>query len=94
MNKLSFWHKLAFIANCCWLAAWAMRYKAFFPEGDVRSTVLVTGLVLSYGLNLLANGWALILLLGGRLRANAIPRWLLIVNFLFLLVQYYLFFKS
>lgn len=92
MNTSSFWHKLAFIANCCWLAAWALRYNAFLPDGNIRSTVLVTGLVLAYGLNVLANGWTLVLFLRGRLRTCSTPRWLLLVNFLFLLPQFYLFF--
>lgn len=92
MNKSSFWHKVAFIANCCWLIAWAMKYKAFLPDGHIRSTVLVTGLVLAYGLNVLANAWSLALFLRGRLAGASAPRWLLIVNFLFLLPQFYLFF--
>jgi len=92
MNTFSFWHKLAFIANCCWLLAWAMKYKAFLPDGHIRSTVLVTGLVLAYGLNVLANAWTLVLFLGGRLSASEAPRWLLVLNFLFLLPQFYLFF--
>jgi len=92
MNKFSFWHKVAFIANCCWLIAWAMKYNAFLPEGHIRSTVLVVGLVMACVLNALANAWTLILFLGGRLQSAAAPRWLLVLNFLFLLPQFYLFF--
>jgi hypothetical protein len=90
MNKFSFWHKVAFIANCCWLLTWAIRYKAFLPDGDMQSTIVVTGIVLAIGLNLLANVWTGILFLRGKLPANT-PRWLLTVNFLFLLPQCYLF---
>ncbi|HEY4151246.1 MAG TPA: hypothetical protein VGM41_20050 [Chitinophagaceae bacterium] len=92
MNKFSFWHKLAFIANCCWLITWAIRYRSFLPDGNVQSTIVVTGLVLASGLNLLANLLTGFLFLRGKLPAGT-PRWLLTVNFLFLLPQLYLFFR-
>ncbi len=75
MNKFSFWHKLAFIANCCWLITWAIRYRSFLPDGDIQSTIVVTGLVLASGFNLLANLLTGILFLRGKLPAGA-PRWL------------------
>jgi hypothetical protein len=92
MNQISFWHRVAFIANCCWLATWGIRYYAFLPEGNIQSTIVVTGLVLAVGLNLLANVLTAVLFLRGRLRGTSTPRWLLLVNFLFLLPQLYLFF--
>ncbi len=90
MNKFSFWHKLAFIANCCWLLTWGIKMYSFSPDSNIQSTVVVIGLVMASGLNLLVNLWTGLLFLRGRLPANT-PRWLRTVNFLFLLPQLYLF---
>lgn len=92
MNKLSFWHKVAFLANVCWLATWGIKYYSILPNGDLQSTVLVTGLIMANIINLLTNLATAISFLRGKL-SGAVPRWLLIANFLFLLPQFYLFFK-
>jgi hypothetical protein len=92
MNKLSFWHKLAFIANICWLLTWLLKYYVFIPKGDLQSTVIITGLVIANAVNGIVNLCTGILLLQKKLPAD-IPRWLMISNFIFLLPQLYLFFK-
>jgi hypothetical protein len=92
MDKISFWHRTAFLANCCWLAAWAMKYGNLLPEGGLRSTVLVTGLFMAYLVNTLVNLLTGLLLLRGRFPLN-LPRWLMVSNFLFLIPQLYIFFK-
>jgi len=91
MNKLSFWHKLAFIANACWLATWALKHYPL-PNGDIQSTIVVTGLVMAYVVNLFVNLWSVVLLLQHKLWGKA-PRWLIIINFLFLIAQVYLLVK-
>jgi len=92
MNKLSFWHKVAFIANICWLLTWGIKYYSIIPPGDLQSTVVITGLLIANIVNLLVNVVTGILFALKKLPAG-IPRWLMIVNFLFLLPQFYLFFK-
>lgn len=92
MAKLSFWHKVAFIANICWLLTWGIKYYDMVPDGDLKSTIIITGLLIANTVNFFVNLATGILLLGKRLPAD-IPRWLIIVNFLFLLPQFYLFFK-
>jgi hypothetical protein len=92
MVKLSFWQKLAFLANLCWLATWAMKFYNFLPEGEIRSTILVTGLLLAYILNITVNFFTGLLFIRGKLPPSH-PRWIIGVNFLFLLPQLYLFFK-
>jgi hypothetical protein len=92
MNKLSFWHKLAFIANICWLLTWILKYYVFIPKGDLQSTVIITGLVTANIVNGIVNLWTGFLLSQRKLPAD-IPRWLMIANFIFLIPQLYLFFK-
>jgi hypothetical protein len=72
MNKLSFWHKLAFIANICWVATWFMKYYSFIPGGDLQSTIIVTGLITA-NVNVLVNGCTCIYWLRKRL-AGKVPR--------------------
>ena len=92
MNKLSFWHRLALIANICWLLTWVMKYYVFIPKGDLQSTVIITGLVTANVVNLLVNLWTGVLLSLRKLPGDT-PRWLMTANFIFLLPQLYLFFK-
>jgi hypothetical protein len=92
MNKLSFWHKLAFLTNCCWLASQVMKYIFLLRQQSATvSTILVMGLLMAYIVNTAVNLWTSLLFLKGKLN-NKAPRLLIIVNFLFLLAQLYLFF--
>jgi len=92
MDKLSFWHRLAFIANLCWLAAWCMKYYTILPKGDVQSTVIITGLFTANIVNFIVNfctcAWWFRKKLAGK-----VPRWLIIINFIFLIAQLYIFIK-
>lgn len=90
MNKLSFWHKLAFLCNICWLAAIGMKYGVVLRQSSATSTILVVGLLLAYLINTVVNLWSGYLFMLGRLKGK-VSRWLLIVNFLFLMIQLYLF---
>jgi hypothetical protein len=92
MNKLSFWHKFAFIANICWLLTWVMKYYSIIPKGDLQSNVIIIGLVMANIVNGIVNLWTGLLLSQKKLPAG-IPRWLMTVNFIFLVPQLYLFFK-
>jgi hypothetical protein len=93
MNKLSFWHKVAFIANICWLATWGIKYFSILPKGDLQSTVIITGLIIANVVNVIVNCCTGILLFQRKLPAAGAARWLMTVNFIFLLPQLYLFFK-
>ncbi|GAC1449257.1 MAG: hypothetical protein NVSMB7_11240 [Chitinophagaceae bacterium] len=92
MDKLSFWHKLAFIANLCWLATWCMKYYTILPKGDFQSTVIVTGLITANIVNFLVNMFTCIYWFRKKL-AGKVPRWLVIINFIFLMFQLYIFIK-
>ncbi len=91
MEKISFWHKLAFIANLCWLATWLLKYYTL-PNGDIQSTIVVTGLVFAYVVNLIVNIWSVLLFFRHQLWGKA-PQWLIIVNMIFLIAQAYFLIK-
>lgn len=91
MNKLSFWHKLAFITNVCWLITWFMKYYTIIPKGDLQSTIIITGLITS-NVNFLVNAVTCFYWLQKKL-SGKVARWLIIINFIFLIAQLYMYIK-
>jgi hypothetical protein len=92
MDKLSFWHRLAFIANLCWLTTWFMKYYTIFPKGDLQSTIIVTGLITANIVNFLVNLFTCYYWFRKRL-AGKVPRWLLLANVVFFIAQLYIFIR-
>lgn len=92
MNKLSFWHKLAFITNVCWLAAWLLKYYTLISPGVLQSTILVNGLLLAYLVNIPLCLFTLFLVINKKLPAG-LPRWLCLINGLFCITQLYILLK-
>lgn len=78
--------RVAFICNICFLLASFVQWLPNPPEGIVVSYVILLGYLLSGLVNVVVNGWVLTLLLVRRLRAAAVPTWLLIVNFIFFIL--------
>jgi hypothetical protein len=89
MRLLRSLSRVAFICNICFLFTVLQRYLPHPPEGEVIQTILVMGFFLGAVVNILLNVPLIIMLIFGRLRRSGIPAWLLIVNFLFFLVQIY-----
>ena len=90
MRLIRFFSRIAFICNICFLAvavASNRHWLESLPNNDLLSDILVLGELLSVVVNLLVNLALAVLLLAGRLRRSAIPVWLLIVNFVFFIVQ-------
>jgi hypothetical protein len=72
--------------------ATGMRYGVMVPgQNSAVSTILIVGLLMAYLINTLVNIWSGYLFICGRIKEKT-PKWLLIINFLFLLAQLYLFF--
>ena len=92
MNRLSFWHKLAFIANLCWLLTWILKYYPIIPKGDFQSTIIITGLITANIVNFLVNLATCIYWFRKKL-AGKVPRWLITINFIFLIAQLYIYIK-
>lgn len=90
MDKLSFWHRVAFIANCCWLLSWVLKYYTFLPPGGMQSILIITGLVIANTVNFLVNAVTCAYWFRKQL-AGRVPRWLVLINFTFLAAQLYIF---
>jgi hypothetical protein len=92
MPKLLFLSRVAFICNVCYLLSFLLRTTSFIQSGHASSVVIILGNLLAIILNIIVIfGYAIcffILKVGG-----PYPKWLIIINFLFLLVQSIVFFS-
>ena len=79
--------RVAFICNVCFLLASFIQWLPHPPEGELISDIIVLGYIGSLLINLIVNGAVLFLFVIGRLKAAAIPVWLLVVNLLFFVLQ-------
>ncbi len=82
--------RVAFICNVCLLLASFIQWLPHPPEGQLTTQVIVLGWLLSLLFNIIVNGLVIILFAIRKLRAAAIPRWLLVANFIFFLLQLFL----
>ena len=90
MQLLRFLSRVAFICNICFLLASFMQYMPKPPEGGWVSTGIVLGYMVSILVNVVVNCWLIVLLFAKRLRTAGVPLWLLIVNFIFFMIQLFL----
>lgn len=79
--------RVAFICNVCFVLTSCVQYLPHPPEGDLISTIIVLGYFLAMTINVLLNLVLIIMWIFGKLPAARIPAWLLIVNFLFFILQ-------
>jgi hypothetical protein len=90
MKTILFVSRVTFIYNLCMLGALLIRFYDFMPEGAMRSTILIGGLVLSVAFN---TAWVLcigFLFIRGKKWKFFQPVWLFAVNFLCFIFQIYL----
>jgi hypothetical protein len=87
MRLIRFFSRVAFICNICFLAASLTQWLPALPDNALLSDIIILGYLVSIVVNLLVNLALLLLLLVGRLRRANVPVWLLIVNFVFFIVQ-------
>jgi hypothetical protein len=87
MRLLRFLSRVAFIFNICFLAAAFSQWLPGLPDNAPTWSILALGYFLSIIINVIVNATVLFLFLIRRLRTAAIPPWLLVVNFLFFIVQ-------
>jgi hypothetical protein len=90
MKILIFFSRIALLCNICFIIAEIMRYSDDLQLNPVYSTVVVLGYT-SMILNVLLAITILIIFATRRQSLNSIPRWLLIINFLFLIAQIFIF---
>lgn len=92
MQKLLFFSRVAFICNACFVLTWFLQHSSFSGQGYMASTIVILGVGLALFLNIAVCAW-----FGWRWwvkknRPADFPRWLIIVNFLFLILQLIVFF--
>ncbi|HVS96700.1 MAG TPA: hypothetical protein VHE54_09435 [Puia sp.] len=87
MRLIQFLSRLAFICNICFLLASFTQWIPAPPENALLSDIIVLGYLGALVVNLIVNLAIVILFVAGRLRRTGIPGWLLIVNFVFFIVQ-------
>jgi hypothetical protein len=63
-------------------------------DNQLASDIIVLGLLVSVVLNVIVNLVVLVLLFIGKLRAAAVPMWLLVVNLIFFIGQILLFYVN
>jgi len=93
MHKLSLLLRVAFICNVALFLSWLSQFIKFLPAGAISSTVIVMGLGMSFIVNILACVTVLAVFTRKRSLLNDFPRWLIILNFLFLIPQIILLLK-
>jgi len=97
MRVLRLLSRVAFICNICFVLASLIQWLPHRKETEgmsadiILSNIFVLGFILSIVINILVNVQVVFLFILGRLRAAAIPVWLLIINALFFLWQVVLF---
>jgi hypothetical protein len=93
MGILRLLSRLAFICNICFLLASFVQWLPHPPDGVIVSNIIVLGWIVSILVNIIVNAWAFFLLIFGKLGKAQVPAWLLIVNFIFFVIQLILFLK-
>jgi len=92
MRLLRFLSRVAFICNICFLLASVLRYLPV-PDNELTSNVIILGYIGAISLNMFINLIFIILFVLRRLWTSGVPRWLIITNFIFFLVQIILFYR-
>ena len=87
MRLLRFLSRVAFICNVCFLLASCTQWLPALPDNALLSDIIVLGYLVSLVVNLIVGLMMIVLLLAGQVRKTGIPVWLLIVNFVFFIVQ-------
>jgi hypothetical protein len=93
MRLVRFLSRVAFICNICFLIASSLRYLPALPDNALTSDIIVLGYFVSIGINFFVNLIVILLFLLRRVWAAGVPRWLLVLNFVFFIVQIVLFYN-
>lgn len=93
MRLLRFLSRLAFICNICFLLLSAMRYVHVDPDNEIVGNIIILGYFGPLFVNFFVNLIVILLFILRRVWASGVPRWLLITNFVFFIVQIVLFYQ-
>jgi hypothetical protein len=86
-----FLYRVALICNILFLVCLVFqRTNDIIPSQDLKGLIILLGWLVSPYLNLVLNIWAGILLM--KQQSLGVPKWLLVMNLLFLFIQFFYFF--
>jgi hypothetical protein len=87
MRTLLFLARLAVLCNVCFAITFLLHMLPALQQGVILSTFLVMGNILAIVFNVLFHVICLVMLLIRNPVSAAIPKWMIIFNFLFLVAQ-------
>lgn len=87
MPQLTFFSRVAFICNLCFLVTFLLRFAPSLKDGVIVSTIITLGLVVAIVLNAIINLIYLFIKLNRKPVSKFVPLWLVITNFLFFIFQ-------
>ena len=87
MPKLLFFSRVALLCNICFLLTFLMRYVPRISEVWFVSTIVIIGVVMAIVINAIINIFYLLLTVAGKPISQYVPRWLVVINFLFFVFQ-------
>lgn len=87
MRWLSTLSRIAFICNAFFVLAFSLQLVNWLPNADITATIVVIGYFLAFLVNPLVNLSYLLLFVVRKAYLKAVPLWLLLANFAFLIFQ-------
>ena len=87
MRKLLFFSRVSFICNVCFIVTFLMQYLSWIPSLFFSSTIVILGNFLALLVNFSVNCAYGFLFFVNMKKLLVIPRWLIIANFLFFVLQ-------
>jgi hypothetical protein len=93
MRLVRFLSRLAFICNICFLLLSVLRYVPSVPDNALISDLIILGYFGPIAVNMLVNVIVVLLFFLRRVWASGVPRWLLITNFIFFVIQILFFYR-
>jgi hypothetical protein len=93
MFHIRFFSRVAFICNACFLFAVIIRFVPHLVQVELLSLIILLGFVVALIINALVNLYLSVSVIWQKSLPKNIPRWLVTVNFLFLIAEIIFFFK-
>lgn len=93
MSKILFLSRVALLCNFCFLAAFLIQFIPVIRNSVITSTIIILGNVVAIVLNMLVNFLYLLLVFARRSITTTVPVWIVVINFLFFLIQVILLIK-
>ena len=79
--------RVTLLYNLCFLVTIILRYYDFMTDRDTKSTIIVSGYILSLIANLILHAWVFTILARKKSIASLQPIWLFVANTVCFIVQ-------